>query len=336
MTQLDLVGEVTSVQGGLHPSPGFVLVILRNGKPKLVVQSGKKYRGMFRAAHMEALPVRTGSVQIENLNVTHVTLEDGYLLPNVSVTATILLNPARDYQNLLKRVERDGPFFAQNLGTEVSQAIDQLARATLTANTHAELHGKNLTGMFGAGQELLGGLFLLESISKVEPTWDEAFIAVNREQRAAATQIEEDRNLHARAERLGVRAIDLANPELFLESVRGMNAIEVERVRQDGALTQAIVEKLRQVSRSPDDLKRFIGIRDVVDLSGQPTGQASLPDANQGRNADSTSRANGPTSPAAGTHAADAQQPNGLRRTAGISRPQVTELACPPAVATIW
>ncbi len=336
MTQLDLVGEVTSVQGGLHPSPGFVLVILRNGKPKLVVQSGKKYRGMFRAAHMEALPVRTGSVQIENLNVTHVTLEDGYLLPNVSVTATILLNPARDYQNLLKRVERDGPFFAQNLGTEVSQAIDQLARATLTANTHAELHGKNLTGMFGAGQELLGGLFLLESISKVEPTWDEAFIAVNREQRAAATQIEEDRNLHARAERLGVRAIDLANPELFLESVRGMNAIEVERVRQDGALTQAIVENLRQVSRSPDDLKRFIGIRDVVDLSGQPTGQASLPDANQWRNADSTSRANGPTSPAAGTHAADAQQPNGLRRTAGISRPQVTELACPPAVATIW
>ncbi|MFZ2547718.1 MAG: hypothetical protein WAX12_07005 [Candidatus Microthrix subdominans] len=340
MIELGLVGAIIPVEGGLHPAPGFLLVILRNGKPKMVVLTGKKYRGMFRAAHMEALPVRTGSVQIEDLNVTHVVLEDGHRLPNVSVTATILLNPARDYQHLLQRVERDGPFFAQNLGTEVSQAIDQLVRTTLEPNTHAELHGRNLTGIFGAGQELLGGLFLLESISKVDPSWDEAFVAVNREQRAAATQEEEDRNLHARAERLGVRAIDLANPDMFLETLRGMTALEVERVRQDGALTQAIVENIRQVSRSPEDLKRFIGVRDLLDLPQAPVGQTALPNANKRLDAERTMHPNGASIPGdwppAGAGSQHGPASGVPRGEAATHRPQVSNLGCPAAVAMLW
>lgn len=274
----DLVGDVIDLNPPITVRPGTIILTFRHGGPRDVVRPGRKLRrgkGLPLTFSPQGLVLSTEDVPI-TADVKNIKLQEAYGLDRLHVELRVRLGAAGDFAGLKRYVATKGINFASLLDAEIRNELDLLARGALQDKTAIELHeAGNLTKMLRfEGAELLSGLFAIDSVQYVEPTFSAEFLRVQRaaaeteaekaeillklEQLPLERNLEEgiDRMLAEKASRRGLSLLELENPELVAQAATQEHELKLEILRQ------------------LDSLRRGGGtdaVRAALDLIGRPT-----------------------------------------------------------------
>lgn len=262
----DLFGAKTAVVGQPHPRPGEVLVLLRNGRPVRVIETGARIKRVFNApltGNLEAIPVALGPVEVQ-VRIAEVVLRDAYRLPEVVARLKIQLTGGRGFNQLLKRIEDEGERFTVGIDTEMQNEIQKLIRSEFLRHDHKDIYGTSLVGNFDHTFLVLDRLFRVE-VRSVEAIWDPVFVGTidtikraRREHAETAVDLAAEQRrqtversamgfLAEKADEFGISMAEAADPELLRL-----------KLTHDAAFKIAFLERIKDIRRDPEILQAVL------------------------------------------------------------------------------
>lgn len=267
-----LCGPVIDLAPPLNVQPGTILLTLRHGKPVDIVRTGRKLRrgrGLPLTMSPQGVAISTETIPV-TVGVRDVRLKGPYQLTLVTADLRIRVDERDDYRGLRAYVERKGLNFAALLDGEIANELDRRIRSGLGPRTAADLHELgNITDLCELTTPLLGGLFCVESIAYVTPTYDAEFLrARDAVARSATDAAEKLLELH---EQVPLdQALSKARDQQLLEEAtrRGLSMIEHEnpalleqRRQQEHEIQKTLIEQLDALRRGggSDAVRQMLG-----------------------------------------------------------------------------
>lgn len=278
-----LCGPLIDLTPPLNVHPGTVLLTLRHGKPVDVVRPGRKLRrgrGLPLTMSPQGVAISTETIPVK-VDVRDVRLKGPYQLTVATAALRVRVDDHDNYLGLRAYVEHRGLNFAALLDAEIADELDRRIRSGLGPMTAAELHELgNVTHLCDLTKPLLGGLFRVEGVANVAPTYDQEFLrARDAVARSATDAAEKLLELH---EQVPLdRELSKAHDQQLLEEAdrRGLSIVEHEqpalleqRKQQEHEIQKTLIEQL-------DAVRRGGGNDAVRQMLGQLGGQAAQPPA---------------------------------------------------------
>lgn len=259
-----------------HAEAGTVLLVLRNGLPHTVVETGKKprrLRGLPVMGHLQGMAITTEDIPV-TLSVSGVRLRGPFPLTRADLNLRISLNRAGEYQGLMDYVTRKGVNFAQLVERELTSEIDGRVRHALGQYTADEIEQLR-AGDSGIGATLrfddaplLEGLFAITRYDYPEVEHHPGFIeaqsavadaAVEQtkklleiEQTELNAQLEQSRDAiqQIRAANRGITLPELENPDLLAANAERASAKELAEIDSKTKILSELVGQLDPIRRA--------------------------------------------------------------------------------------
>jgi hypothetical protein len=282
-------GPETPLQGRVEPKSDEVIAVFRNGKFLDIWDSGDRARSLwlkYRPGSLTYARILRSDIPLTT-DVTAVAVDDGWLLPKVSVQTFVALNDAGSYRALRRRLEARGLAYAGALTAELDAEMNRFVRALFADRTHAEVIGNPTPPGLGASTELLDGLFVVDRVHVREVRPDPQYSQLRTAVQGKKVDVEEIARDEAIARAHGVSLHELKNPQfeqlrLQQEHERAMaeaqHSLELERLK-----VEAVRDRL-QLERALLEARGTVAVAAVNNVAALGRAQKSgvLPDLTLG------------------------------------------------------
>lgn len=226
-----LVIEEKPLRGHVESRIDEVIVVLRAGRVLDIYGPGARARTLWPAYPLGRLTyARIRSSTVLEITIPSVAVTDGWVLPQIAVTASLALNAENGYAALRDRLTNQGLGSIAALSGPLSGEMEQLVRDLISRQTHEQIVVGDRSEGWGAGAKVLTGLLLVEKVHVTATTPDPMY-ELTRVARQRQELRREDERQHAEArlpwdfEQLD---LDRAGP---LELAKIETQLELERLR---------------------------------------------------------------------------------------------------------